>query len=250
MSTLILRAPGALTNPLPGTPVIPDLTRDLLLDFNADSLGLPNGANVPTWLNDGGSWGSSADLLYASTTNPKFVVGGVAAGHSSIKFTASAPNWLKTHSTNPIAPRADTPITVAMLAKFASAPTATENLFSGRTGNAGAYIYARRGVSGRISIGGGALEQLLSQTSAPVGTWFVLVCVFDGANSKIRIEQATTLGTTSSAYWDGIVVGANSAAINALGGEVAAMKAWSRALSDSEMELLRQELRTAHGLAA
>ena len=252
MSTLILKAPGALSAPLAGTPMFPDLSRGILMDFNAETLALADAASVLPWKNSGGSWGASADLLYTVNNPPKFAIAGVSPGHASVRFSLASTTMLKTLSSTPIVPRADTPITVIALLKFSNAADGAtyQNVFSGRTGDAGGYIYARRGPTGRMSMGGGAVEQLVPDIVPPVGTWFVLTCVFDGVNSKMFIDKVKTTGTTSAAYWDGLSLGANAVGTNNLNGDIAAIKAYSRALSDSEVLLQREAWLTARGLAA
>lgn len=251
MSTLILAAPGALTAPLPNTPTIPDLARGLLLSFDANKMGYNDADPVISWKNAGGSWGSLADLTQASTKRPVFAKSGISTGNSSVRFSLANATFLRTSSGQAITPRVNTPISVSVLVKFTSDPGSTvQNIFSGRTGAAGAYVYARRTASGTISIGAGGVDQLVSVATVPVGKWVVITCVFDGANSKVTVDKAQLKGTTASAYWDGIVLGANGSEVNNMDGELAAMKAYSRALSDSEIILIRDDLLAAHGLAA
>lgn len=253
MSTLIIKAPGTLSSPLAGTPQLPDLARGLLFDFDARSLNLAEGAGVTSLSSKGGSWGTSLAILNASGDRvPKFAVNGVSAGNAAIKFTATPATYLRTANVTPIVPSVNTPLTVSVLAKFnvSADGTAYMNLFSGRNGEPGAYVYARRNPNGQVSIGGGGTDQLLSSGIAPVGTWCVITCVFDGARSKVVIDKVTTTGSTLAAYWDGLVLGANATTGNNLNGDVAAFRGYIRALSDSEIQLVRQEFLTSRGLAA
>ena len=249
MNTLILQAPGAMTAPLPGTPTIPDLTRGVLFDFNADTLSLTDGANVTSWKNGGGSWGSKADFKFASSNPPKFSSAGVTPGHGSVKFTTSPATYLITDSA--ISPKIATPITTVVLVKFAAAADGSkfENIFSGRSSNAGEYVYVRRNPTGRLSIGGGVADQIVPAEVVSGGSWKVITAVFDGASSKLFIDGAKYTGICSAATLDGLTLGANAILANNLNGDVAAFKAFSRALSDEEVTLQRQALLLAHGLS-
>lgn len=252
MNTLILKAPGVLTNPVPGTPLVPDLSRSVLLEYNAEKLIVIDGADVATWPNSDGSWGNVADLLYASATRPKMASNGVSQGHAAVRFSKASATLLKTNSVVALVPRVETPLTVMALVKF-NAPadgSAVQNIFSGRTGDAGGFVYARRDALGRMNIGSGGVDQLINSTPVPVGTWFTVSCVFDGANSKLFIDKVKTTGTCGASYWDGISLGANAVAINNMDGDIAVVKAYSRALSDAEVLLQREAWMTARGLAA
>lgn len=240
MQALILKAPGVLTNPIPGTPKLPDLGRKLLVDYDADQLTLADAADVTVWNNNSdGSWGAQANLAYASGVRPKFARNGYGAGHASIAFSRANSNFLKTHSSVPLEPRVNTPLSVVALVKFnAASDGVAATIFSGRTGDAGGYVYCRREISGRLSMGAGANQELLGPIVSP-GVWMVVACIFDGENSKLFVDKVKTTGTTSSAYWDGIVLGANAVATNNIDGDIVAVRAYSRALSDEEVLLLR-----------
>jgi hypothetical protein len=245
MQALILKAPGVLTNPLPGTPKLPDLTRKLLLEYDADQLTLADAADVSAWNSTAGSWGALANLPYASAVRPKYARNGYSAGHGSVKFSRASATLLKTHSAVALDPRASTPLSVVALVKFnAASDGVAATIFSGRTGDVGGYVYCRREISGRLSIGAGANQEILGPIVSS-GEWMVVACIFDGANSKLFVDKVKTIGSTSAAYWDGIVLGANAVATNNLDGEIAAFRAYSRALSDEEVLLLRNSWLTA-----
>ncbi len=250
MSTLIIRAPGALTSPIPGTPMIPDLERGMLFNFDADLIALNDADPVLQWRNSGGSWGALADLLFASADRPKLMKNGVSSGHSSVKFTTSPATFLRTAQSTPISPPANTPITVSMLVKFSSAADGltVQNIFSGRAIDK--YLSARRNASGRVSMGANGADQIVSAGIAPVGAWFVVTCIFDGGKSKMFFGGEKISGTTTQTDWDGIVLGANAIVTNNMNGEVAAFRAYSRSLSDVEVALLREQLLTSRGLSA
>ncbi len=249
MQALILKAPGALSNPIAGTPKVPNLARGLLLEYDADQLTLADAADVTAWNSIDGSWGTEANLPYASGVRPKFSRSGFNTGHASVKFTRASATLLKTHSTIALVPAINTPLTVLALVKFNTASDGfASTVFSGRTGNAGGYVYCRREISGRLSMGAGANQELLSQIVSP-GIWMVVACVFDGANSKLFVDKVKASGTTSGAYWDGLVLGANAVGSNNLDGDIASMRAYTRALSDAEVLLQREAWLTARGLA-
>lgn len=250
MQTLILAAPGALSSPIAGTPVVPDLTRGVVLEYSAEQLLLADAANVSQWFSMGGSWGSSANLMYASGTPPKFALNGFSAGHPTVNFSKAAANFLKTNSAVALSPVVNTPLTVSALVKFNPASDGfAATVFSGRTGDVGGYVYCRREVSGRISMGAGQNQEILGPIVSS-GLWLVITCIFDGDNSKLYIEKVKTTGKCSSAYWDGVVLGANAISSNNLDGEIAAVKAYSRALGDEEALMLRQAWLTERGVAA
>ena len=240
MQALILKAPGILTNPIPGTPKLPDLSRKLLADYDADRLTLTDGANVTVWKNSNdGSSGAKANLVYASGIRPKFAQNGYSVGHAAVNFSRANATLLRTSASIPLSPRIDTPITVAALVKFnAASDGGLATVFSGRTGDVGGYVYCRREISGRLSMGAGANQEIIGPIVSP-DQWMVVACIFDGANSKLFIDKVKITGTTSSAYWDGIVLGANAVEVSNIDGDIAAVCAYSRALSDEEVRLLR-----------
>lgn len=250
MATLIMRAPGALSAPIAGTPVIPDLSRGILFDFDADAIGLNDNDTIQAWNNSGGSWGASANLNVALADKPKYAKNGVTAGHASAKFTLSPATSIRTTSVTPIAPPANTPITVAALIRFNAAADGStqQSIFSGRT--AEKYLSARRNASGRMSMGANAADQIFTQATAPAATWFVLTCIFNGANSAMFVDKFKTPGSTSQAEWDGLILGANAISTSNLVGDIAAIRAYTRVLSDAEVLLLREQMMTSRGLAA
>jgi hypothetical protein len=250
MQALILKAPGALSSPIAGTPVIPDLTRDVLLEYNAEFLTQADGTDVTLWASAAGSWGASANLAYASAVRPKFALNGFSVGHPSVKFSREALNVLRTSSSVPLAPVMSTPITVSALVKFnAASDGVAATIFSSRDSAPNKYIYCRREISGRLSMGGGVNQELLGPVVSS-GVWMVVTCVFDGANSKLFVDKVKTSGTCSASTWDGVTVGANAIATNNIDGDIAALKAYSRALSDAEVLMLRESWLTARGLVA
>jgi hypothetical protein len=249
MQALILKAPGALSNPIAGTPVIPDLARDVLLEYNAELLTQADGTDVTLWASTAGSW-TNANLAYTSAVRPKFALNGFSAGHPSVKFSRAALNVLRTSSSVPLTPVMSTPITVSALVKFNPASDGVSaTIFSGRDSSANKYIYCRREISGRLSMGGGVSQELLGPVVSS-GVWMVVTCVFDGANSKLFVDKVKSIGTCSNSSWDGVTVGANAAATNNIDGDIAALKAYSRALSDAEVLMQRESWLTARGLVA
>ncbi len=249
MQALIITAPGALSNPIAGTPKVPDLSRALLLEYDADKLTLADGADVTAWNSTDGSWGASANLPYASAVRPKFSRNALGNGHATVKFSRTSATLLKTHSGVALSPVVRTPLTVMALVKFNAASDGfAATVFSGRTGDAGGYVYCRREISGRLSMGAGANQEILSQIVSP-DVLMCIACVFDGANSKLFVDKVKTAGTTSGAFWDGVSLGANAVGTNNLDGDIAAMRAHTRALSDAEVLLQREAWLTSRGLA-
>lgn len=53
MTALVIRARSRLTNPLPGTPVLPDVSTDLYFNFDARDLEYQDGDTVYSWLASG-----------------------------------------------------------------------------------------------------------------------------------------------------------------------------------------------------
>jgi hypothetical protein len=248
MSTLILKAPGVLTAPLPGTPTIPDLVRGLLFNFDADKLMLNDADPVASWPNSDGSMASAANLVFASTDRPKLVKNGVSTGHQSVRLTTSPATFLRTNQNAPFNPAPATPISVSVLLKFAKAAdgSTVQNIFSGRVVEK--YLSARRNASGRISMGANGADQIVSQGMAPVGIWFPVTFIFNGAKSRMFFGSEKLSGTTTQTDWDGIVLGANALQANNMDGEIAAFCAYNRALSDPEVTLLHQQGLSSRGL--
>lgn len=250
MKTLAIKAPGVMSAPIAGTPKLPDIQSNILFLYRAEGLSVTDGSNVANWPNSAGSWSTKANLSVASGTPPKFVLDGVSAGHPLVRFTRASATFLRTPTGSPISPNQASPITVSALVRFAAnAANNTCNIFSGRDGTAGAFFYLRREPDGRINMGAGNFDPTIySDVTAPLNTWLVITAVFDGVNSRMHVGPAVKSGSTSQAFWDGIVVGANGSQVNNLDGDLSILQCFSRALTDSEARVLRETWLNERGL--
>jgi len=89
MFSLVISAPGVLSNPLPDTPTIPDVQSNIIYELDAASLAaLADGAAVDTWLANGPApiVNRTFNFQYTGWGKPKFSLTGGPGGNPAVLF--------------------------------------------------------------------------------------------------------------------------------------------------------------------
>ena len=89
MFSLVISAPGVLSNPLPDTPTIPDVQSNIIYELDAASLAaLTDGAAVDTWLANGPApiVNRTFNFQYTGWGKPKFSRAGGPGGNPAVLF--------------------------------------------------------------------------------------------------------------------------------------------------------------------
>jgi len=240
MQTLIIRAPGRITNPGKNNPRIDLLDTRLLAAFDANDIASADGAAVSAWESSGGAWGAGANLsLRSGSTSAVLDADGVSQGNASVKFTSAG---FVSPSTNA---RAEGNITVMALLKTGGA-LGTQNFFSGAVSSAYAYANIDVGQSTHVLTVGGssaAAGSTIQRSNAfPLGSWVVLEIVYAGTTAEILLNGAPAgSGTIVPAALTGISVGSNTGGSNLFTGDIAAFRVYSASLPESARASVRSQ---------
>jgi len=252
MSALILRASGVLSNPLPGTPVIPDIETDLYFDFRASDLvgTVADGASVTNWVGRGPAPEVNRTLstVLSGWTAPVFDINGGPGGTPTVSFNGI--HSLRTVVASP-APFSG-PFSVALVCsgttQAASAAQNRSRIFSGTTPNP----------FGIFPNHNGELQLSPPGSGGPVrpnpGGHFAIVTVFNGANSLWAAGDGEAEPATISTFtgFDGFGLGSNinpyADGVFGLKGTVTRVIMYRRALSASDVNGLMEQLRDEHGV--
>jgi len=229
MKTLVLKASSSLSAPLAGTPVVPPFDPSLLFSYTKASITASAG-KVTKWANAQGVLGTSADLTLPSSNAPSVGVDGVVFAESGSNSIATAvfPSSVSVPA-----------LTVICRLKFSSAANVNPGtIFS--SADAANYAYLRRLANGTLTSGVNAADAMVTGATAAIGSFVDLAIVFNGASSRIYINDTLAVsGTTGSAALSSFRIGANAGGAIFLNAEVKQLNAYSRALSAAEIAEIR-----------
>jgi len=237
--TLVFRAPGVLSAPLPGAPVIPNLEYGVLWTLDAQDLVLANGAAISNWVASGPApvVDRTFDSKYTGWNFPTFSLAGGPGGKPAALFDGT-----QQIANNVGATLESQPLSLVFVCKsdtFAS--TQSRILTAGNQiigpGTAGYY-------------GSNAGESRLESGVTNPG-WLVLAVVFNGANSKIKAGAgAIVKGATGTAQNNRNTLGGQESAFSGVGlsGGIAYARCYSRALADEDINAIAAQLNARFGL--
>jgi hypothetical protein len=228
----------APSTPAPPPPPPYDLTADtaLLADYDAETLGLANGAVVASWSPSAGA--ETAPLAQADAAYQPVYETAALNGNPVVSFTGDYLDtgaWAQQHQT---------PLTVFYVAQFDPATLGT--LYGGRNG-----VYVAAGMSAGIL---GFLSAGTANVEVPIAAgWHVFCAVYNGAASKFYVDTLTpvtgTTGTGASAALPGLKIGATSSGTTGnLTGKVARAAVVGRAITEQEAVEAMQALATKYAL--
>ncbi len=125
--TYVIKADGTLTNPLPDTPVIPDLSTGFYFRFKASDLSLANGATVESWVGQGPAPAANRTLNAATNANwakPVFSATGGPNGGPTVAFNGTNQHLRTTDAQ--VTPYSG-PLTIAMVCSGVTNDTGANN---------------------------------------------------------------------------------------------------------------------------
>jgi hypothetical protein len=251
MPSLILRAPGAMTAPPAGNPILPDIDTGLYVKLKAADLALSDGAALTSWVGTG--LGSVADCTFdkvlGTWAKPTFDIDGGPNGGPAVLFNKS--QHLANISAADATLNVNQPISYAVVAKVNEF---TNNGAARIIGGPLSYLQNMNpssATSGAISFSAGTSA---IRTVPGVATgWGIIIMVLNGVASKLKlrgraIESGIDLGANS---YRGLVLGANASSGGVgtgLNGAIAEVRMYNRALTDDDIEGLHYVLSAEYGV--
>lgn len=237
-SAVVLRSKTAITNPIPGTPRLPNIDAGVLFDWDPETLSGADGSTVTALPSSRGSLGTAGDL---SVVTSGTVTLGVSPGEKKALILGSG-SLATPYFASPLT----APLTVVAVAQSADPTQAARYVFSGGTGG-----YASMTFRG---IGFGQPNQLNFGAVPTANTDVALVGVFNGSASVTQINGASqTTGTTggnANAQAPRFILGSNTSATASanLIGRVQRVIAYNRVLTPVELGLLDDYLTGEYAL--
>jgi len=225
---------------------LPDITTQLLLDYDADSLGAI-GAQVATWASSAGALGAAANLTGGSTAKPVVVAG--PNGHKAVRADSGSSQYLRTALFgSPVA----LPLTQVLVVRPTA--TSTASIISGHFSSSSAFAGVRR-ISTGYDAGAGGTGEIVNGSSADT-SGFHIVTVRHGMNGLLRVDTVESPGVTgqaspSLANLPRVTLFTNSAANGQFfSGDVARLMMFGRALTNADIASLHATLGATYGITA
>lgn len=240
-NTLILRSGKTLLSPIPGAPVVPDITSDVYWELDPASLALATGAAIDVWLANGvaPSVNRTYNFQYTGWGKPTFSLDGGPSGAPAVLFNGS----------QQIANAAGTiargePMTYVFVCKSSAFANTQSRVFS----DTNHWILPSPSGFSVSSTGTPTAAQSNNNTT----DWVVVIVVFDGVNSKFKvgsgpIQNAPTMVVQNTGR---NILGGNPSTLTGIGfnGGIALGRAYSRALNPSDIEALALSMKRRFGL--
>lgn len=237
MRTLVLKSKYALSAPIPGTPVLPSYDPSLMASYDASSMEV-TGNVLTKWKNKKGAWGAKGDLV---TGNPAYPIT-VDLG-SAVFLGGTNETYMQSQDL-------DVPMPVGKATFLfrtrmgTPADTVDGTLFSSNSQSRFAFL--RRKANGTFASGAGTGERFFTTDTLPNSVWADVAIVFDGAQSKIYIDDKVTTGDPflNSVQSDMPVfrIGANAAAVQRMIGRFSHIRVYNRAIGFDELKEIRASM--------
>lgn len=167
----------------------PDITSDLLLEWNADNLGAI-GSNVTGLASSAGSLGSAADLSLVSTSKPTVVAG--PNGHKAIRSDKALSQWMRTAL---FASALTLPMTQCFVLKRRD--TGTQSIVSGWFDTASRFIGMNWQTAGYGAGAGASGEVINSYANADVDNYHLHV-IRHGEHAMYSLDGVEATGVTGA----------------------------------------------------
>lgn len=247
MSFIEIRTPQKFTNP-EGLILVPDLSSNLLVDLDADTIQGSHGSTISRW-EAGGELGIVLDtpIPYTDANQMPTLGKNGAGGRNYVQFTSS--NSLYAASRTPIAGE-DEPITVAFVLRDDSSVT-TGRILGGHDPVPNYRNIQMLGnkvaVGGSVS-GQGELRAVLPSV-APVGEWGAYVA--RSGNGKLSIMSSFGGSVEIDALsgpLTGLVMGTNFGGNAPLTGSIACLRIYGREMTDAESKILLQNISDSYSI--
>lgn len=247
MSFIEIRTPQKFTDP-EGLIIIPDLSSNILVDLDADTIEGAHGSTIPRW-EAGGELGMVLDapIAYGANQMPTLGTDG-AAGRNYVQFTGS--NSLEASAQDHIVDH-DEPTTVVFVMRRDSPELQVGRILSGR--NSVPNFRNIHLASGKATVAGSVEGQsqrtTALPTAAPVGEWGAYVARF--GNGKISIMSSfgeTSEREANSGPLTGLIMGTTYTGGAALVGSIACLRIYGREMLDAEAKALLQNIGDSYNI--
>lgn len=240
MNALVFKAPGMITDP-GDAPYLPDIVSNLYYDLNANDIAVASGAVVDHWVAAG------------EAPEPNRTFATVNTGWSFPTLNDSGPGGNKQVQFNggqQIQAIAGTvgvaaPVSFAMVVRHTGAFATTQARFI-----SGGTPVVAPGTNGHYASAGVRLESGNKDT-----TWKVLVVVFDGVDSKLKLNDSEIVyGSTAGGTPPTMTrqcIGGQATSLSGVGlvGGISRIMMYDRALADSDINALSYKLMEEYGIS-
>lgn len=236
MRTLVLKSRSALSNPLPGTPVLPTYDPSLMASYDASSMDV-SGNTLTKWRNKLGAWGSAGDLVTAKSQFPITVSNGAA-----VFLGGGSETWMNSSVLAAAMPVGKATF-LARVRFGAGADGVSCTIFSSMDTNK--FVFLRRNATDLNFSGGvSGTEQYVNTTQTVAeGVWADIALVADDGKCRIYVDEAYTEGPTFAAgAMPSLRLGANAAGVNRLIGRISHFQVYNRAIGAEELKEIRASL--------
>lgn len=249
MTALVIRARSSLTNPLPGTPILPDIGSGLYFDFDARTLSLINGATVNAWLGSGPAPEKNRLLNTAQSISvwalPTYSATDGPGGIPAVKFNG-VNQRIRTTDANVVPYSGDftvavvgqgsAPSGVTLSRMYGSSPGSTTAISPAASGN---IVFQQEGTN-------------IFSTPNPGGHFVAVISVSQSKAVQMTsaMDSPNVLPGSFAPGYTGFGLGGSSG--NVLGtqmaGTVSRVTAFTRALSVDDVFALMQAYRNEYGI--
>lgn len=249
--TFVIKADTDLTNPLPDTPVIPDIDSGLYFRFKASDLSLANGATVDSWEGVGPAPAANRTLNVVAGSNwvkPVYSTSGGPGGAPTVVFNGTN-SHIRTTDANVTAYNG--PHTIAMVCSGVTNGTSSHNArFFGASVGTSLTIQPREGGTVYEFVQGAPILD----TPNPGGHFVVVASLSPtalvGGISSLPGTTSVAAPSGFSPGYAGFGIGGSFAGTpNApLNGTVTEIVMYNRALGAGDIDALIAQLRSEYGI--
>lgn len=243
----IIRADGVITNPPPDTPSLPDIETGLYFDFNASDLGLADNAQVTNWVGSGVAPVANRTLNTRNSSSawvfPRMDLDGGPGGVPTVSFNGTNQR-IRTTDADVVAHTGD--FTIALVCSGVASSDNSARFWGGPTTSDLRFL---PNASGSLWVSYGATLLL---NPLPSGHFVVAASISQGraiAMASNMDVPLVTIGEFSPELAGFGLGGPNSAnPTNPLNGTVTRVRAFTRALSESDIRALVYDLRSQYNI--
>lgn len=248
MAYIEIRTPQKFINP-EGLIQIPDLSSDLLVDLDADTLTGATGSSISRW-EASGELGIVLDSIPSLMTGgnfPTLETGGLN-GHNYAKFSG---NHAIGTTVKPDIAVDDAPITTVFVFRDDSAAIASGRILTGYNPvpNYRNIQSVGNSVTAEVSIDEQRNVRATLPSPTPAGEWGVYVARIGNGRVNLRSSFGEEASISAiSGDLTGLLLGANMGGASPLTGSIARVQIFGREMTDQEVGILLQSVSATYGI--
>jgi len=237
--TLIITGTNPYTGVGASAPGTEDPNSGLLALWDPDTLAGTDGSSITgSLVPSAGSLLSDFTLAAPGAASRPTLRTGLN-GHKYIDFSADGARQLRSSQLG-------TPLTGAFTLQFVAnvgaLPSATTGYLAYLRGTVGPLLLRASDNKYRTRMTNAAAPNTVIDSGVTTPGWQVITAVYDGAASRIQVNERTVTGTTDTGSMDGICISGNTGTTAGFLGQVAYAKAYNRALTVAEAATFRAEM--------